>query len=77
MPKMPEKISTAGSYSIATILLGIAHWLQGVDWQQVAVISAFILGIATYLTNIYFQRRQTRAIEAAAREGKTIIPRPE
>ncbi len=77
MFKMPEKLSTAGSYSVAGILLGIAHWLQGVDWQQVAVISAFVLGVATYFTNIYFQRRQTRAIEAAAAEGKTIIPRPE
>jgi hypothetical protein len=77
MFKMPEKLSTAGSYSIAGILLGIAHWLQGVDWQQVAVISAFILGIATYFTNIYFQRRQLKIMADAAREGKLIIPRPE
>jgi hypothetical protein len=77
MFKMPEKLSTAGSYSTAGILLGIAHWLQSVDWQQVAVVSAFVLGIATYITNLYFQRRQTRAIEKGAAEGKVVLPRQE
>ncbi|WP_213993788.1 phage holin [Sodalis sp. dw_96] len=80
MLKMPEKITTVGAYSSSGLLIALGKfidWFRHVDWSQAAIIIGIVIGIATYFTNLYFQRRQTRAIEAAAREGKTIIPRPE
>lgn len=49
-------------------------WLCNLDWNKIAIILGVVIGIATYFTNLYFQRRQTKAIEQAAHEGKTIIP---
>lgn len=77
---MPEKISTAGAYSMSGILIAIGKggvWLANLDWNKVAIILGIVIGVATYFTNVYFQRRQTKAIEEAALAGKTIIPRVE
>ncbi|AUG99734.1 phage holin [Pectobacteriaceae bacterium C52] len=76
MIKMPEKITTAGAYSSSGLLIALGKffdWFHHIDWSQAAVIIGIVVAIATYFTNVYFQRRQTRAIEAAASLGKTII----
>ncbi|TKI08692.1 phage holin [Martelella alba] len=78
--KMPEKISTAGAYSSSGLLIAlgkIMDWFNYIDWSQAAVIIEIVVVTATSITNVYFQRRQTRAIAAAARDVKTIIPRSE
>lgn len=50
------------------------RWLHDIDWNQVAVIGGFIIGIATYLTNLYFKRRQTKAYENALSKGLVTPP---
>ncbi|WP_145517468.1 phage holin [Yersinia mollaretii] len=40
------------------------------DW---AIIIGIIIAVATFLLNAYWQRRRTRAIEKAAREGVVVM----
>ncbi|QII37495.1 lysis protein [Rouxiella badensis] len=73
---MPDKIASAASYCVSgTLVCGgsVSQWIHDLDWNQVAVISGIVIGVATFFTNFYFQQRQTRAIERAADEGKTVI----
>ncbi len=77
MPKMPEKIASFASYCVATVLIwlgGFTDWLRHVDWNQVAVIGGFLLGVATYITTTYFEWRRTRAYEKGVEAG--IISEP-
>lgn len=83
--RMPEKIqlATGGSYLMSGVLLGLGKfgkWIAELDWNQIAIVSGVVIGVATFLANIYFQRqrnkyqeRQTKAIEEAARNGRAII----
>jgi Bacteriophage P21 holin S len=74
---MPEKIASAASYCVSGSLIcggGIMRWLHDIDWNQVAVIGGFVIGIATYLTNLYFKRRQTKAYENALSKGLVTPP---
>ncbi len=66
MYRMPEKIATAGSYSVSGFLIGFGkcgHWLADLDWNKVAIILGIVIGIATYFTNVYFQRKQAQTIK--------------
>ncbi|WP_413722228.1 phage holin [Sodalis sp. RH24] len=74
---MPGKLTTAGAYSMSGFLIAIGNigtWLCHLDWDKIAIILGVVIGIATYFTNLYFQRRQTKAIERAAQKGNTLIP---
>lgn len=73
---MPERITTTASYGISGLLATSWVWLKAVNWNEVAVILGIILGLVTYVTNFYFQRRQTRAIERAAFRGVFISKKP-
>jgi len=76
MKIMPDKIASAVSYCVSgTLVCGgsVSQWIHDLDWNKVAVISGIVIGIATFFTNVYFQRRQTRAIEKAADEGRTVV----
>jgi C4-dicarboxylate transporter len=73
---MPDKIASAVSYCVSgTLVCGgsVAQWIHDLDWNKVAVISGIVIAIATFFTNLYFQRRQTIAIEKASDEGKTVV----
>ncbi|NIF20593.1 phage holin [Candidatus Pantoea multigeneris] len=73
---MPDKIASAVSYCVSGALVcggSVSQWIHDLDWNQIAVVIGIVLGIATFFTNFYFQRRQTRAIEKAAGEGKAVI----
>lgn len=77
MKIMPEKIYSALSYCISLFMIcmgGLVEWFQRVDWNKVAVISGVIIGIATFLSNVYYKRRQTKAMEKAAEIGVVITP---
>ncbi len=50
------------------------QWLQHLNWNNIAVIGGFVIGIATYLTNAYYKRRQTRAYETALSRGYVTPP---
>ncbi|MEB5972658.1 class II holin family protein [Pantoea dispersa] len=76
MKIMPDKIASAVSYCVSgTLVCGgsVSQWIHDLDWNKIAVISGIVIGIATFFTNVYFQRRQTRAIEKAAYEGRTVV----
>ncbi|WP_051448998.1 phage holin [Tolumonas lignilytica] len=69
---MPERITTTAAYGVSGFLATSWVWLKSVNWNEVAVILGIILGLVTYFTNLYFQRRQTKAIEQAAKYGVLI-----
>lgn len=41
----------------------MSQWVHDLDWNKIAVISGIIIGIATFFTNLYFQRRRDRREE--------------
>lgn len=76
MKIMTEKIAAGINYCIAGGLCtgGLIDWFRHVDWNQVAVIGGFLLGLITYLTQTYFDLRRTRAYEKGVEAG--IITEP-
>lgn len=76
---MPDKIASAATYCTSGGLIcggasGMFEWFQGLDWNVIALICGIVIGIATYITNFYFKRRQTRAYESALTRGYAITP---
>ncbi|HEN3663979.1 TPA: hypothetical protein U5E42_003793 [Yersinia enterocolitica] len=72
---MPEKTSFA-SYLIGAVLVlvgKLGNLLKDLTLNDWAIVIGIIIGVATFFLNAYWQRRQTKAIEKAAREGYTII----
>jgi len=77
MKMVPEKIAAFFSYCVSAFLMfvgGLTNWLHHVDWNQIAVIGGFLIGIATFLTSTYFDWRRTRAYEKGVDAG--IIEQP-
>lgn len=77
MKMIPEKIASALSYCTSAILIfagSFSDWLRHLDWNQIAIVGGFIIGIATYITNTYFEWRRTRAYERGVDAG--IISQP-
>ncbi|GAB80525.1 class II holin family protein [Shimwellia blattae] len=75
--KMPDKIASAVGYCTSGSLIcwgGIARWMHDLDWNLVAVVGGFIIGLLTFFVNFYFKRRQTRAYEAALERGYVTPP---
>jgi FlaA1/EpsC-like NDP-sugar epimerase len=67
--KMPDKIFSAASYctSGGLICTGLAQtydWFHGLDWNFIALASGVVIGVATYLTNLYYKRRWTKCINS-------------
>ncbi|WP_075181099.1 phage holin [Pantoea sp. 1.19] len=74
---MPDKIASAASYCVSgTLVCGgsVSQWLHDLDWNLVAVISGIVIGIATFMVNLYFKHRQTKAYEQALQRGYTPAP---
>ncbi|WP_092879988.1 phage holin [Izhakiella capsodis] len=73
---MQDKISSAASYCTSGGLIcgGVFQWLHGLDWNFIALICGICIAIATYITNLYFKRRQTRAFESALKRGLITAP---
>jgi len=79
MKTMPDKIASAASYCTSGGLIcggagGMFQWLHGLDWNFIALICGICIGIATYITNLYFKRRQTKAYESALNRGYITAP---
>lgn len=67
---MPDKIASAVSYCVSgTLVCGgsVSQWVHELDWNKIAVISGIIIGIATYFTNLYYQRRRDQREERMSR----------
>lgn len=75
---MPDKIASAASYGVSGTLVfggGMAQWLNELNWDHIAIISGIVIGIATFLVNLYYyKRRQNQAYEAALASGYTTAP---
>lgn len=74
---MPDKIASTAGYCTSLCLISwgsIANWLQHLDWNQIAVVGGFIIGLLTMFINFYFKRRQTKAYEAALARGYVTPP---
>jgi hypothetical protein len=74
---MPDKIASAVGYCTGGGLIcwgGIAKWVHSLDWNLVAVVGGFVIGLLTFFVNFYFKRRQTRAYEAALARGYVTAP---
>ncbi|HHL2712707.1 TPA: HP1 family phage holin [Yersinia enterocolitica] len=73
--KMPEKTSFASYLTGAVLVLvgKLGNLLKDLTLNDWAIVIGIIIGVATFFLNAYWQRRQTKAIEKAAREGYTII----
>lgn len=70
--KMPDKIFSAASYcsSGGLICTGLARsydWFHGLDWNFIALASGVIIGVATYLTNLYFKAPLDEDVSAVPR----------
>ncbi|WP_426448102.1 phage holin [Siccibacter colletis] len=71
---MSEKITNAPYwYSfIAVWISALGERLTGLTLYEWVLVSGLVIGPATFLVNLYYQRRQTRAIERAAEAGQVI-----
>ncbi|HFI5333987.1 TPA: phage holin [Serratia liquefaciens] len=74
--KMQEKASLAAYLSPGFLVqVGkVGKWFNDLTLNDWAIVIGIIIAIATFAANIYFQRRQTRAIEEASLSGAAIIP---
>lgn len=72
---MQEKASLAAYLSSGFLVLvgKVGRWFNDLTLNDWAIVIGIAIGIATFAANIYFQNRQTRAIERASRAGATII----
>lgn len=67
LKSMPEKIASAVSYCVSGTLVcggGVSQFMHGLDGNQIAVISGVVIGIATFLVNVYYKNRQAKNHEA-------------
>jgi len=74
---MPDKIASGASYCVSGTLVcggGVSQWIHNLDWNQIAIISGVVIGIATFLVNLDYKNRQTRAYEAALNRGLVQSP---
>jgi len=72
---MNEKISRLPHWLSGFQLLLAALWerLQGLTLYEYVLVMSLILSPLAFIVSVVFQWRQTRAIEKAAAEGKTIV----
>ncbi|QIX94197.1 lysis protein [Cedecea sp. FDAARGOS_727] len=74
---MPDKIASIAGYCTSGSLIcwgGIAKWMHDLDWNLVAVVGGFVIGLLTFFVNFYFKRRQTKAYENALARGYVTPP---
>ncbi|MDN0094060.1 phage holin family protein [Yersinia rohdei] len=73
--KMPEKTSLASYITgVVMVIIGkLGRLLNDLTLNDWAMVIGIIICVATFFLNAYWQRRQTKAIEKAAREGYAII----
>ena len=77
MKMIPEKVASGLSYCTSAGLIcagSFSDWLRHLDWNQIAIVGGFIIGIATYITGANFDWRRTRAYERGVDAG--IINQP-
>ncbi len=74
---MPDKIASGVSYCASGALVcggSVAQWLHELDWNMVAIVCGIAIGFATYLTNLYFNMKRTKAYLRALEKGVITVP---
>lgn len=74
---MPDKIASTLGYCMSGGLMcwgAFSRWVHSLDWNLIAVIGGFVIGLLTFIVNFYFKRRQTKAYEAALKRGYVTPP---
>lgn len=69
---MPDKIASAASYCVSGTLVcggGVSQWIHDLDWNQVAVISGVVIGIATFIVNIWYKQQMLKTYRDATNRG--------
>ncbi|MCC3745308.1 class II holin family protein [Rouxiella badensis] len=69
---MPDKIASAASYCVSgTLVCGgsVSQWIHDLDWNQVAVISGVVIGIATFIVNIWYKQQMLKTYRDATNRG--------
>ncbi|MGJ8524321.1 hypothetical protein LMG33818_000029 [Halomonadaceae bacterium LMG 33818] len=80
MNVMPGQISTAASYCTSGALAcggfvgTFAHEVSTWNWSTITMIGGAVIALATYLTNTYFRRKDSKAYRAALARGKITPP---
>lgn len=67
-----DKIATAVGYCTSSALIfwgGLVRWLNNLDWNKVAVISGIIIGIATFIVNIWYKQQMLTTYRNATSRG--------
>ena len=60
---MADKLATTGTYCVSGALVcggTVTQWFSNIDWNNVAVASGIVIGVLTYLTNLYYKRVQRK-----------------
>ena len=71
---MPDKIASGVTYClsgglICNGLVGWYDWFHGLDWNFIGLVSGVVIGIATFLTNMYYKHRDDNRRETARRDS--------
>lgn len=77
MKIMPDKIASTLTYCVSgTLVCGgsVSQWLHSLDWNLIAIISGVVIGVATFISNMYFNNKRTRAYLAALERGMITPP---
>ena len=80
MKIMPDKIASAVSYCVSgTLVCGgsVSQWIHNLDWNQVAVISGVLIGIATFFVNAWYKRQMLKTYRDAVSRGIISPPAQE
>lgn len=69
-----EKITTGASYttSAGSTLYWLKQLLDGFSpeqWAAIGVLGSLFFGLATFLTNLYFKRKEDKRREARTKHG--------
>lgn len=74
---MAGKISSVASYCTSGSLIcwgSLMDKIHHLDWNNIAVMGGFVIGIATYLTNAYYRRVTYIAYNKALERGYVTPP---
>lgn len=72
MKTMPDKIASAASYCVSGTLVcggGVSQWIHNLDWNQVAIVSGVVIGIATLIVNVWYKQQMLKTYRDATARG--------
>jgi len=74
---MPDKIASSVGYCTSGSLVcwgSFSHWLHDIDWNNVAVISGILIGLATFAINWWYKHQALKTYRESVARGDTVPP---